>query len=98
MFNFNKTPHEVALDAAISDLLEELEAMEGSNSDYGPTADELVKLMKLKQEIRPSWRPSPDAIVAAGGSVLGILLVLHYEKLGDIVTSKAFGFIGKFTK
>lgn len=50
------------------------------------------------QEKDRSWKPSPDAVVGAAASVVGILLVLHYEKLGDIVTSKAFGFIGKFTK
>lgn len=94
MFNFNKTPHEVALDTAISDLLEELGSMEGSREDYEPTTDNLIKLMKLKAEINPSWRPSPDAIVGAAGSILGIVLILHYEKIGA-VTSKALSFIGK---
>lgn len=41
-----------------------------------------------------SWKPSPDAIVGAAASVVGILFVLHYEKLG-VITSKALGFIGK---
>jgi hypothetical protein len=94
MFNFNKTPQNVALDTAISDLLEELESMTGSNEDYAETADQLVKLMKLKQEINPAWRPSPDAVVAAAGSLLGILAILHYEKF-NVITSKALSFVIK---
>jgi hypothetical protein len=49
------------------------------------------------QEMRRSWKPSPDAVVGAAASVVGILLVLHYEKLG-VVTSKALGFVGRMTK
>jgi hypothetical protein len=97
MFNFNKTPQNVALDIAISDLLEELKVMEGSNEDYAETADNLVKLMKLKQEVNPAWRPSADAVLAAGGSLLGIILILNFEKLG-VVTSKAMSLIGKSVK
>lgn len=94
MFNFNKTPHDVALDRAISDLLEELDAMEGSNPDYSDTADQLMKLMKLKKEVHPSWVPSPDAVVGAAGSILGILLILNYEK-ANVIASKALSFVGK---
>jgi hypothetical protein len=41
-----------------------------------------------------SWRPSPDAVVGAAASVIGIAAILHYEKLG-VVTSKALGFVNK---
>jgi DNA repair exonuclease SbcCD ATPase subunit len=156
MFNFNDTTHADKLDKAIADLLEELDALTGSQEDYTTTATNLAKLMELKnqaiktgneatkiendnvkaqtdnlnerekiqteqskielerekieldrdkyrldtdkfaadQEALRSWKPSPDAIVGAAASVIGILFVLHYEKLG-VVTSKALGFIGK---
>ncbi len=94
MFNFNNQPQDAALDEAISDLLEELKSMEGSNPDYADTADQLIKLMKLKKEITPSWRPSPDALVGLAGTLLTTILVLNYEKLG-VITSKAFSFIGR---
>lgn len=48
----------------------------------------------VEKEQLKSWKPSPDAIVGAAASVLGILCVLHYEKVG-VITSKALGFIGK---
>lgn len=142
MFNFNDSPHSEALDQRISELLEELDALTGSAEDYTTTANNLAKLMELKnqalktgnestkiqndrikiendavhedrkinidcdkvrldkekfvaeQEKLRSWKPSPDAVVGAAASVVGILFVLHFEKLG-VVTSKALGFVGK---
>lgn len=94
MFNFKRTPQDAALDEAISDLIEELKNMEGAHPDYSDTADQLIKLMKLKTEVTHSWRPSPDALVGAAGSLLGILCILHFEKAG-VITSKALSFVGK---
>lgn len=95
MFNFDNKSHEDALDEALSDLLEDLQGGVGTEPEhYTATAENFIKLYKLKKETNPSWRPSPDAIIAAGGSVLTVLLILHYEKLG-VVTSKALSFVGK---
>jgi hypothetical protein len=95
VFNFNATSQEEALDEAIDDLLADLKGGVGSDFEAHTTATEnLIKLLKLKHEINPAWRPSPDAVLAAGVSIASVLLVLHFEKLG-VITSKAFGFLGK---
>lgn len=95
MPNFDKTSQEEALDAVIDEVLGDLkERLTSDSEEYTTATENLIKLMKLKQELDPSWRPSPDAIVGAVGSILGIVLVLHFEKLG-VITSKAFGFLGK---
>jgi hypothetical protein len=132
MFAFNNTDNTKALDARIAELLEELDALSGSDEEYSKTADNLAKLLKLRNDITKletdqsteemkiriqeflengkhsfdrekfayekekdrSWKPSPDAVIGAAASIVGILAVLHYEKLG-VVTSKALGFIGK---
>lgn len=94
MFNFDKKPHDVALDAAISDVLTEMNGLNADTEEYAAAADQLIKLMKLKKEMNPSWRPSPDALVGAAGSIIGILFILHFEKLG-VITSKALSFVGK---
>lgn len=49
------------------------------------------------KETALSWKPSPDAIVGAAASVLGILTIIHHEKIG-VITSKALGFVGKSMK
>lgn len=51
MFNFNNTPHADALDKAIADLLEELDGLNGSAEEYTATANNLAKLMELKNQI-----------------------------------------------
>jgi hypothetical protein len=94
MWNFTNKPQTEALDETIDDLLSELKVMEGADEDYAPTTDNLIKLMKLKQEFNPVWRPSPDAVVGAVSSIAGILLILHYEKI-NVVASKALSFVGK---
>lgn len=50
--------------------------------------------LSFEKEKSASWRPSPDAVIGAAASILGIVAILHYEKVG-VVTSKALGFIGK---
>lgn len=96
MFNdfFKKNETVEPLDIAISDLFEALRENDKTSEEYSNAADQLIKLIKLQREINPSWRPSPDAIVTAGASVLGILLILNFERLGNI-TSKALSFVGK---
>lgn len=97
MLNFKiRKPNsdESKLNECIDTLFEEMNSLDGSSPNYSDTADQLVKLMELKKKNNPSWRPSPDAIIGAVASVIGIVLVLHYEKAG-VVTSKALNFIGK---
>lgn len=93
MFNFNKTTHADALNEAIDDLLVDLKGGVGHDHEAHTTATEnLIKLLKLKTELSSSWRPSPDAILAASVSMASILLILNFEK-ADAITSKAFGFL-----
>lgn len=94
MFNFTKKPHDVALDEAISSILNTMNGLDESSEEYDAASDQLVKLLKLKKESNPSWRPSPDALVGAVGSLAGIFLILHYEKL-NVISSKALAFVGK---
>lgn len=37
---------------------------------------------------------SPDTVLVVGGNLLGILLILHFEKIG-IISTKALGFVLK---
>jgi hypothetical protein len=94
MFNFDKKPHDVALNKAITQILITLSGLDEASEEYNAASDQLVKLLTLKKETNSSWRPSPDAIVGGAVSILGILLILKYEKL-DVVTSKALSFVGK---
>lgn len=41
-----------------------------------------------------SWKITPDTLLVVGGNLVGILLILNFERL-DIVRSKAIGFVLK---
>jgi len=97
VFNFNKQSQIDALDEAIDDLLRDLKGGGGNTHEqesHTVATENLIKLMKLKMELKPSWRPSPDVLVTAIGSVASVVLMLHFEKLG-VITSKAISFVMK---
>lgn len=58
--------------------LEDLEAVAG--------------LLKDRSELEKKHRVSPDAIAVVAGNLLGIALILGYEK-SNIITTKALGFV-----
>jgi len=91
--NFKKTTSN-DLDLEIERLLAVLKTTPTHSDPYAATADQLVKLYKLK-EVDSKSRVSPDALLAAGASIGGILLVTYWEQTAHILTSKAFPLVGK---
>jgi len=62
----------------------------------GVTPDEWAlckeKYDKLDEMLRHRLKISPDTLLVVAGNLLGILLILNYEK-ADIITSKAMNFV-----
>lgn len=63
--------------------------------------ENLEELNVLKQRcqmcseiLETRWKVSPDTIAIVSANLVGILLILYYEKL-DVVSSKAIGFVLK---
>lgn len=102
MFKFWKTEETEAasdLEEAITNHINAFAGMDEGSEEQLRHAQALKTLMearKIEDEIEndPTWRPSPDAVIAAGASILGILAILSFEKL-NVVTSKALGFVPK---
>lgn len=91
-FNRTPNPHHVALDEAIARVMNEMSKKPVDSEDYEASSEQLIKLMKLKKEVNPSWRPSPDALLGAAGSVLSILVILNFER-AHAITTKAMSFV-----
>ncbi len=83
MLNFETKPQDKALDEAISSIFAAMVGMDEASDEYAKASDQLVKLMKLKKEINPSWRPSPDALIGALGSFLGIIAIINFYLLRE---------------
>lgn len=60
-----------------------------------PKWDELnKKYLAYSDMLKPTWTVTPDTLLLATTNLVGILLVLNFEKL-DIIRSKAIGFVLK---
>lgn len=70
-------------------LFEELRTLDVTDEKYDATLDKIAKLHKLVLAERDKG-VSADTLVLAATNLLGIVLVLNYERLG-VVTSRAFG-------
>jgi len=79
------------LDAVIDDLLEQLLAEEVGSDRYAKIMEQLVRLYKFK-EISTPKRVSMDTLVLVAGNIVGIILILGYER-ANVVASKAIGFV-----
>lgn len=91
-FNRTPNPQNVALDEAIARIMQEMTEKPVDSEEYEACSEQLIKLMKLKKELNPSWRPSPDALVGVAGSLVSILVILNFERF-HVITSKAMSFV-----
>lgn len=88
--NPKNDPNRPALEAAIADALVNLSP---HDDDYDKKVKSLERLYKLK-EIDPPKTVSPDTILLVLGNVVGIAMIVGYER-ANVVTSKAIAFIMK---
>lgn len=92
---FNKTPATpTPLENEISDLFKDIKAMSPETKEYDAASNQLVKLIKLQKETVPSWTPSADVLATCVANILGIVMILNFERFG-VVASKALGFVVK---
>lgn len=52
------------------------------------------KYHAYEEMVKPTWKITPDTALVVAGNLMGILLILNFEKL-DIVRSKALSFVLK---
>ena len=82
-----------ALDKEIERLTNQLGCLSPVDENYAKIADNL-KLLCEAREKKNDRVLSKEALFAAGVNILGILIVLNFEKTG-VITSKAFSFLTK---
>lgn len=81
------------LEKEIDNLLLRMECCAKIEEEYTAMAENLERLYKAKGYDTQS-RISPDTIAIIAGNLLGILLIMNYERAG-IITTKAIGFVLK---
>jgi len=86
------------LDELIDALAARMKDLPEESDEYSNIADQYVKLHKLRDESNSRKRVSPDVLVQAVGSLTGILAILAYEGAGQIIRTKALGFVMKLAR
>lgn len=94
MFN-RQARRDEQLQKAIDSVYADLAGNTAESKEYAAAVDQLVKLYSLKEQSAPN-RVSPDALVTAGTSLLGILVIVAVEQK-HVMASKALGFVRKLT-
>lgn len=86
------------LDQEIDRVIDELKRInDPSTPEYKAASENLVRLCEARG-IKSHKSLSYDTILNVVGNLAGILIVLNFERVGNIVTTKAFGMIGKGSK
>lgn len=83
------------LNLAITRIFERMEYVDPESDEYGVLVSRLDRLHSMKiAERNDRSKVSYDAMLTAGASILGILLVINHERL-NVITTKALGFVTK---
>jgi hypothetical protein len=96
---FNRTPKEESheLDQAITDLIAEFAGAEAGSEEEVALANAVKTLMEARiadKMFAKKPTVSPDALIGAGASILGIICILGFEK-ANVITTKSFSLIPK---
>ena len=86
-----KTPDGPRLQTVIDALLTRMSEEDYDPEEYAKMLDQLTKLYKLK-ETESRERVSKDTLVLVTANLIGIVLILGYEK-ANVITTKALSFV-----
>ena len=82
------------LDQEIAQIIGELRGCKSDTGEYAKLMNTLKTLKEIKATEPKKLQISPDTIVIATANIVGIVLILLFERTGTI-TSKALPFIPK---
>ena len=79
------------LEAAVSRVVNDLNNHEIGSEEYQKSLDALTKLHKVLEEEKSSV--SKDTLVLAGANLVGLMIIISHERLGHIITTRAFSML-----
>ena len=81
------------LEEEIQKVLTRLSELEPTDDKYQPLVSRLKELTEARER-KSSMTVSPDVLISAAVNIIGLILIMNFEKTG-IITSKAFSLIGR---
>lgn len=77
------------LEESIEKLLEEMQGLDPSTTEYSRCADQVVKLTEALEKQSGAKAKIRDAAIVSGTNLVGILAIANYERVG-VWTTNAF--------
>lgn len=81
------------IDREIAYILNEMDSTDIDDESYTLMINRLDSLYDIRNK-NNSWRIKPETVLMMSTNLLGIIIVLKHEEM-NVITSKAFGLIGK---
>jgi hypothetical protein len=98
VFKFRKEEESTDLQEEITALIEAMSDQDRTSEEYATMATVVKTLMEAHAvettANKPNF-PSADTMLSVGGSLVGILLIMSFEK-ANVITTKSLNFIPKF--
>lgn len=91
MFKFTKRDKRTTIEKEIDGVLGLMSHEDPDSEKYSAMAANLERLYKAKGN-EPNRCVSPDTIAIIAGNLLGIVLIMGFER-ANIITTKALGFV-----
>lgn len=89
-----KTTEPTALDKALDEAYTHLASFNPESDEHAAITKQIVELEKIRDARNKGSKISPDTIALIAANLVGIVLILNFEKAG-VITSKAMGMVGK---
>lgn len=86
-----KPEQRTRLDDVIDELLNRMIEETDDADKYAKMVGQLDRLHKMREQYLPK-RVSPDTLAIIAGNLIGIVLILGYER-ANVMTSKAIAFV-----
>lgn len=90
---FGRRPHTEQIDELMTQLTQHMKTYGPDTPEFLAALSQLERLNDLKGE-PPRRRINPDTLVLAGANIVGILIMVGYERM-HVVTTKALGFLNQ---
>ena len=90
---FIKPKEPTGLDNAIAEVLSDMKGFTSDADEYAAMVEQLVKLHAMKESEKPS-SVSKDTVLIVVGNLLGIVMILSFERT-NVITTRALQFMLK---
>jgi len=88
---FKQHDKKTNLEREIDSILKDMSDLDKDSKEYSTMVSNLERLLSAKSKEKDR-KISRDTIAIIAGNLLGIVLILGYEK-ANVITSKALGFV-----